>query len=295
MKELIGRNITLFFNLPTVFFLFSIVGLPVFVVIATSFTDWQLINKPDADFVWLENYIKPWQDERWVNAIGHTFYYSIATVLGQLLIGLLTALLFNRSFAGKAFYRSIWMMPMISMSVAISLVWLLFFDPPYGVLNYWITSIGLEPLEWTIDPVSAMPSLILVGIWHHTPFMTLILLSGLQSLPKEPFEAARIDGAGFFKIFFKIILPISAPILVVTVIWQFTAIWNDFLFGATFTFGNEAPVQVALNNMVLTSSSVKRYNVDMAAAIIAGFPTLIVYVLAGKYFIRGLTAGSVKG
>ena len=149
MKELIGRNITLFFNLPTVFFLFSIVGLPVFVVIATSFTDWQLINKPDADFVWLENYIKPWQDERWVNAIGHTFYYSIATVLGQLLIGLLTALLFNRNFAGKAFYRSIWMMPMISMSVAISLVWLLFFDPPYGVLNFWITSIGLEPLEWT--------------------------------------------------------------------------------------------------------------------------------------------------
>ena len=108
-------------------------------------------------------------------------------------------------------------------------------------------------------------------------------------------KAARIDGAGFFKIFFKIMLPISAPILVVTIIWQFTMIWNDFLFGATFTFGEEAPIQVALNNMVLTSSSVKRYNVDMAAAIIAGFPTLVVYVLAGKYFIRGLTAGSVKG
>ena len=218
MKELIGRNITLFFNLPTVFFLFSIVGLPVFVVIATSFTDWQLINKPDADFVWLENYIKPWQDERWVNAIGHTFYYSIATVLGQLLIGLLTALLFNRSFAGKAVYRSIWMMPMISMSVAISLVWLLFFDPPYGVLNYWITSIGLEPLEWTIDPVSAMPSLILVGIWHHTPFMTLILLSGLQSLPKEPFEAARIDGAKRWQMFLYITLPLMRGHIIIALV-----------------------------------------------------------------------------
>ena len=218
MKELIGRNITLFFNLPTVFFLFSIVGLPVFVVIATSFTDWQLINKPDADFVWLENYIKPWQDERWVNAIGHTFYYSIATVFGQLLIVLLTALLFNRSFAGKAFYRSIWMMPMISMSVAISLVWLLFFDPPYGVLNYWITSIGLEPLEWTIDPVSAMPSLILVGIWHHTPFMTLILLSGLQSLPKEPFEAARIDGAKRWQMFLYITLPLMRGHIIIALV-----------------------------------------------------------------------------
>ena len=108
----------------------------------------------------------------------------------------------------------------------------------------------------------------------------------------ELIKAARIDGAGFFKIFFKILLPISAPIIVVTVIWQFTQIWNDFLFGSTFSFGESAPIQVALNNMVLSSTSVKEYNVDMASAIIAGIPTLIVYVLAGKYFIRGLTSGS---
>jgi glucose/mannose transport system permease protein len=108
-------------------------------------------------------------------------------------------------------------------------------------------------------------------------------------------RAARIDGAGFFKIFFKIILPISIPILVVTVIWQFTQVWNDFLFGATFSFGESAPIQVALNNLVLTGTAVKRYNVDMAAAIITGIPTLIVYILAGNYFIKGLTAGSVKG
>ena len=110
------------------------------------------------------------------------------------------------------------MMPMISMSVAISLVWLLFFDPPYGVLNFWITSIGLEPLEWTIDPVSAMPSLILVGIWHHTPFMTLILLSGLQSLPKEPFEAARIDGAKRWQMFLYITLPLMRGHIIIALV-----------------------------------------------------------------------------
>ena len=137
--------------------------------------------------------------------------------------------------------------------------------------------------------------LILVHVVYGLCFTTLFCRNYYISISDEIVKAARIDGAGFFKIFFKIMLPISAPILVVTVIWQFTMIWNDFLFGATFTFGEEAPIQVALNNMVLTSSSVKRYNVDMAAAIIAGFPTLIVYVLAGKYFIRGLTAGSVKG
>ena len=90
-------------------------------------------------------------------------------------------------------------------------------------------------------------------------------------------------------------LPLSPPILVVTVIWQFTQIWNDFLFGATFTSGPQQPLTVALNNLVNTSTGVKMYNVDMAGAIIAALPTLIVYVVAGRYFLRGLTAGAVKG
>jgi glucose/mannose transport system permease protein len=137
--------------------------------------------------------------------------------------------------------------------------------------------------------------LVLVHVIYGLSFTTLFFRNYYVSISNEIIKAARIDGAGFFKIFFKILLPISAPIIVVTVIWQFTNIWNDFLFGATFSFGDAAPIQVALNNMVLTSTSVKQYNVDMAAAFIAGFPTLIVYILAGKYFIKGLTAGSVKG
>ena len=144
------------------------------------------------------------RDRRWINAVGHTFYYAILSVGGQFVLGMATALLFNRSFAGKAFYRSVWMMPMLSMSVAISLVWILFYDYAYGILNLGLGVLGIEPIEWTIDPNWAMPSLILVGIWHHTPFMTLILLSGLQSLPQDPFEAARIDGASRWQIFMHV-------------------------------------------------------------------------------------------
>ena len=142
---------------------------------------------------------------------------------------------------------------------------------------------------------NSITGLVVVHVIYGLCFTTLFCRNYYVSISDEIIRAARIDGAGFFTIFFKILLPISLPILVVTVIWQFTQIWNDFLFGATFSFGDSAPIQVALNNMVLTSTSVKRYNVDMAAAIIAGIPTLIVYVVAGKYFIRGLTAGSVKG
>ena len=203
----IDRNLPLVFNIPTVVFLVGLVAFPVGLVIVTSFSDWQLITNQDASAVGLENYIKVWTDERWLGAIWHTFYYAGVTVFGQLLLGMATALLFNRSFAGKAFYRSIWMMPMIAMSTAISLVWILFFDNAYGVLNFSLGAFGVEPVEWISSPEWAMPSLILVGIWHHTPFMTLILLAGLQSLPTDPFEAARIDGASRWQILVHITLP----------------------------------------------------------------------------------------
>ena len=137
--------------------------------------------------------------------------------------------------------------------------------------------------------------LILVHVVYGLAFTTLFFRNFYVAVPDELIKAARIDGAGFFTIFRRILLPLSPPILVVSVIWQFTQIWNDFLFGATFSTGPQQPVTVALNNLVNTSTGVKMYNVDMAGAIIAALPTLIVYGVAGRYFLRGLTAGAVKG
>jgi glucose/mannose transport system permease protein len=116
-----------------------------------------------------------------------------------------------------------------------------------------------------------------------------------EAFPTELVKAAMIDGAGFFQIFRHILLPNSTPIIIVTVIYQFTNIWNDFLFGSALTYGDQAPIMVALNNIVNTSTGERPYNVHMAAAILAALPTLFLYVVAGKYFIRGLTMGSVKG
>ena len=137
--------------------------------------------------------------------------------------------------------------------------------------------------------------LVLVHTVYGLAFTTLFFRNYYVAVPSELVNAARIDGAGFFRIFWKIMLPVSTPIFMVTIIWQTTQIWNDFLFGVCFSTGETQPVTVALNNLVNTSSSVKEYNVDMAAAIIAALPTLFVYFVAGKYFVRGLTAGAVKG
>ncbi|HAC49662.1 MAG: carbohydrate ABC transporter permease [Sulfitobacter sp.] len=140
-----------------------------------------------------------------------------------------------------------------------------------------------------------IPGLIFVHVIYGLGFTTLFFRNYYVSIPSELTKAAKVDGAGFFRIFWSIFLPLSLPIIVVTVIWQFTQIWNDFLFGVSFSQAGTQPVTVALNNIVNSTTGIKAYNVDMAAAIIAGLPTLLVYVIAGKYFVRGLTAGSVKG
>jgi glucose/mannose transport system permease protein len=156
----------------------------------------------------------------------------------------------------------------------------------------------LLPMSQTLGMLQigqSIVGLILVHIIYGLPFTSLFFRNFYVTIPDEIIKAAKIDGAGFFRIFWKIILPVSLPIFVVAIIWQTTQIWNDFLFGVAFSGSDSQPVTVALNNIVYTSTGVKEYNVDMAAAIIAGLPTLVVYIVAGKYFLRGLTAGAVKG
>jgi len=142
---------------------------------------------------------------------------------------------------------------------------------------------------------SSIAGLVLVHSLAGMAGTTLFFRNYYTAIPRELVNAARIDGAGFWRIFIRIVVPMSTPILMVTLIWQFTNIWNDFLFGVAFSGADSKPITVGLNNMANTTSSVKNYNVDMAAAIIAGLPTMLVYVLAGQYFVKGLTAGAVKG
>lgn len=151
-----------------------------------------------------------------------------------------------------------------------------------------------QVLGW-LGIASSLWGLILMHVLAGIPSTTLFFRNYYIGLPDELVKAAMLDGASFWQIFWRIVLPLSTPILVVTVIWQFTNIWNDFLYGVVFSGADSKPITVGLNNLANTTSSVKEYNVDMAAALIAALPTLLVYMVAGKYFVRGLTAGAVKG
>ncbi|QQM30634.1 carbohydrate ABC transporter permease [Martelella lutilitoris] len=162
-------------------------------------------------------------------------------------------------------------------------------------IPFQIVLIPMARILGIMGIAGSVPGLIFVHLVYGIGFSTLYFRNYYAQFPDELVRAAQIDGAGFFTIFRRIMLPSSGPIAVVCVIWQFTNIWNDFLFGASFSDFNSQPMTVALNNLVQSSTGVKEYNVHFAGAIMAALPTLLVYIVAGRYFVRGLMAGSVKG
>ena len=212
--------------------------------------------------------------------IGRFFFNSVKMVIPAVLISTLIGAL-NGYVLTKWTFKG--------ANIVFALILFGCFIPFQIVLIPMARTLGL------LGIASSTPGLILVHVVYGLCFTTLYFRNFYAAFPTDLVKAAKIDGAGFFTIFWRIMLPNSLPILVVTVIWQFTNIWNDFLFGASFAAGGAAPITVALNNIVNTSTGVKEYNVDMASAMMTALPTLLVYILAGQYFVRGMMAGAVKG
>jgi len=161
---------------------------------------------------------------------------------------------------------------------------------PYQTMLYPIVILLRE-----IGLMGKLGGLILVHTIFGMPIMTLLFRNYFASLPEELFKAARVDGAGFWGIYFRIMLPMSVPIFVVAMIMQVTGIWNDFLFGVIYTKPQTYPMTVQLNNIVNSVQGVKEYNVNMAATMLTGLVPLVIYFISGRYFVRGIAAGAVKG
>ena len=161
---------------------------------------------------------------------------------------------------------------------------------PYQVMIYPIVIMLREMGLYT-----KLSGLVIVHSIFGMPILTLLFRNYFTSLPEELFKAARVDGAGFWSIYFRIMLPMSLPIFVVAMILQVTGIWNDFLFGVIYTKPVNYPMTVQLNNIVNSVQGVKEYNVNMAATILTGLVPLTIYFISGKLFVRGIAAGAVKG
>jgi multiple sugar transport system permease protein len=183
-----------------------------------SFFEWFAAGS--SKFVGVQNYFDLARDPRFINALINTLTYTAASVVLEVVLGIAFALLLHQKFFGRGAVRTIFLLPMVATPVAISLVWLLMFDPSTGVLNYFLISFGLPPSLWVNSTALAIPALVLVDVWQWTPLVMLIVLGGLSSLPPEPFEAAEIDGASARQVFFYLTLPMLRPYIVVAALFR---------------------------------------------------------------------------
>ena len=161
---------------------------------------------------------------------------------------------------------------------------------PYQIMIY-----PLVILLRDLGIYTKLPGLILIHSIFGMPILTLLFRNYFTTIPEELFKAARVDGAKFWGIYFRVMMPMSLPIFVVAIILQVTGIWNDFLFGVIYTKPDTYPMTVQLNNIVNSVQGVKEYNVNMAATLLTGLVPLTVYFVSGKLFVKGITAGAVKG
>ena len=161
---------------------------------------------------------------------------------------------------------------------------------PYQTMLYPIVIMLRE-----IGLMGSIGGLVLVHTIFGMPILTLLFRNYFASVPEELFKAARVDGAGFWQIYFQIMMPMALPIFVVAIILQVTGIWNDFLLGVIYTKPSTYPMTVQLNNIVNSVQGVKEYNVNMAATLLTGLVPLVIYFASGKLFVRGIAAGAVKG
>jgi multiple sugar transport system permease protein len=213
ISRFVDRRQSLVFPAPAVIVLFIIVVIPIVFNLYLTFTKWTIgLGKPR--FIGFDNFIELFGDERVWNGVKVMIYFSGLSLALELSLGLLIALYFNRAFRGSEVVQAIYIIPFAATPVAVALIWRIMLNPEIGVMNYLLQSVGLPPSLWVSSASTVIPTLVLVDVWKWTPMITLIVLAGLKSLPHDPYEAARIDGANVLQIFWYITLPLIRPVLI---------------------------------------------------------------------------------
>jgi glucose/mannose transport system permease protein len=283
-KVLSGRNIMVYgaLTFAAIYYL-----LPLYVMVVTSLKGMPEIRMGNIFSPPMEITFEPWA-KAWASActglncdgLSRGFWNSVKIMVPSVIVSIAIASVNGYALANWKFKGAELFFTILIVGAFI----------PYQVMIYPIVIVLRE-----LGLYGTIYGLILVHSIFGMPILTLLFRNYFVSLPEELFKAARIDGAGFWQIYFRIMLPMSLPIFVVAMILQVTGIWNDFLFGVVFTRPETYPMTVQLNNIVNSVQGVKEYNVNMAATLLTGAIPLIVYFVSGRLFVRGIAAGAVKG
>ena len=262
--------------------------LPLYVMITTSLKGLPEIRignifAPPLEIITLEPWVKAWTSActgLTCNGLAPGFWNSVKITLPSTIVSVFVAAVSGYALVNWRFKGSEFFFTCLLLGSFI----------PYQVMLYPLVMITAQ-----MKIFGTLWAVILVHTIFGMPILVLLFRNYFASLPQELFKAARVDGAGFWRIFFQIMVPMSLPIFAVAIILQVTGIWNDFLFGVVFAGTQNYPMTVQLNNIVNSTQGVREYNVNMAATILTAAVPLIVYFVSGKWFVRGIAAGAVKG
>ncbi len=221
MRRWLRRLEPAFYILPAFLVLGVILLYPLGYSFWLSFHQWLLRTfRQGVPFIGFENYIKVFSNADFLNSLRVTFTFVIFAIAIEFVLGMGLALLLNHDLKGKGFIRSMILLPMMCTNVVIGLTWRLLLNYEFGLVNYYLSVLGLNRVEWLSKPSVAMPAILMVDVWNTTSFVALLLLSGLQALPEEPYEAARIDGASGWQTFIYLTLPLLRQTILVALLWR---------------------------------------------------------------------------
>jgi len=247
LNRFIERNIIWIFPLPAALFILVMMAFPVLYTFWVSFTDWSVSSGGDINFIGFKNYVDLLKEARFYNAVKMTFYFTLLSVGIETVLGVAIAMILNREFQGKGIAKTILLLPMVATPVAIGLAWTLFYEPTIGLANYTLKALGFEASSWLASKDMVIPALAIVDIWEWTPMIALIVLAGLASLPAEPFEAAKVDGATTIQTFRYITLPLLYPTILVAIVLRSIDAFKTFDIIYTMTAGGPGFASETLN------------------------------------------------
>jgi len=265
------------FVVPAAAVVLAVILFPWAFTLFMSAHDWKIGG--GHSYVGLSNYRKLFTDERFLWSIARTFYFTALAVAGPMVLGTVAALVFARKFPLRGLARTVFILPMMATPVAVALVWTMMFHPQLGVLNWILTQFGLPPSLWIYDARTVIPTLVMVEVWHWTPLVMLIVLGGLASLPVDPYEAAKIDGANGWQAFRHITLPLLMPFLVVALIIRTIDALKAFDTIYVITQGGPGTSSETIN-IFLYLQGFAYYNMGYASAVVVVFFLLIVSLAA---------------
>lgn len=272
------RNLSVIFPLPAVLFIFLLMVFPVGYTLFLSFTNWSLTSGMPLAFVGFKSYFRVFTEPRFLDAIGRTFAFTGLALLLETFIGVTIALILNREFRGKGLIKLLLLLPLVATPVAVGIVFNLFYDPTIGLANWALVQAGLPKLEWVSNSATVLPSLVLVDTWQWTPMITLIVLAGLASLPTDPYESARVDGANAAQTLWLITLPMLAPAILTAMILRLIDALKTFDIIYAMTSGGPGYSSETLNILGF-KYSFEYFRMGQASVILV---SLFVIVLASS-------------